>query len=334
MRVTAEMLLKLANDHVKQRVREDGDIIAAYLQGSVLEDEPVIGGAADIDLFLVHFSNIEEQREIIRITDDIHLDIAHASRQEYRNTKALRVHPWRGPVINGSKILFDPQHFMDFTQASVRGQFDRPDNVMLRARQQSDHARQIWLGFMDFTGDPGVGELALYLRAVDHAANAIASLNGPPLTERRFLLRFPGRTSVAGRPGLSAGLLGLIGAPNITSEQLKTWLPEWRSAFTALSADKAPARLHPNRLNYYMRAIEFMLSGSQTYQAALWPMVRTWTSLAQLMPDRPEIVQAWSGACHKLGLLGPGFGERLEALDSYLDMVEETLDAWAVQAGA
>lgn len=334
MRITTEMLLKLANDHVAQRVRSDGDVVAAYLHGSLLGNDPVLGGTADIDLFFIHLGNIEEQREIIRITDDVHLDITRASRQGYRNTKALRIHTWQGPVIYGCKILYDPQHFMDFTQASVRGQFERPDNVLLRARQQAEHARQIWLGYQDVHAEPVVADVALYLRAVDHAANAIASLNGPPLTERRFLLNFPERARIAGRPGLAVGLLGLIGAPHITADQVRSWLPGWKTAYTALPVDQAPARLHPYRLNYYLRAIEYMLAGEQTSQAALWPLLRTWTSLIQLMPGRLELGEAWSNAFQQLGLLGAGFSERLEALDAYLDIVEETLDTWAVQTGA
>lgn len=334
MRITVEMLLKLANDHVAQRVRSDGDIVAAYLHGSLLEEEPVLGGTADIDLFFIHLRNMEDQREIIRITDDIHFDITHSSRQVYRNTKALRVNTWQGPVIYGCKILYDPQHFMDFTQASVRGQFDRSDNVLQRARQPAEHARQIWLGFQHTAEDPSVAELALYLHAVDHAAASIASLNGPPLTERRFLLRYPERASAAGRPGLAAGLLGLIGAPHVTAEQMRGWLPGWRAAYTALPVEQAPARLHPDRLLYYYRAMEALLQDGQNFHAALWPMLRTWTSLVQLMPDQPAVSEPWYTACQELELLGAGFGDRLEALDAYLDTVEETLDAWAVRSGA
>jgi hypothetical protein len=115
---------------------------------------------------------------------------------------------------------------------------------------------------------------------------------------------------------------------------VRSWLPGWKTAYTALPAEQAPARLHPHRLNYYLRAIEYMLAGEQTYQAALWPLLRTWTSLIQLMPGQVELGEAWSTALQELRLLGTGFSERLEALDAYLDTVEETLDTWAAEAGA
>jgi hypothetical protein len=37
---------------------------------------------------------------------------------------------------------------------------------------------------------------------------------------------------------------------------------------------------------------------------------------------------AWRDAFLQLGYLGAGFAERVEALDAYLDVVEETLDDW------
>jgi hypothetical protein len=334
MRITTDTLLKLANAHVASRVHEERDLLAVYLHGSLLGDEPVLGGAADIDLFFIHLQRMEEWREVVRITDDVHLDISHAGRDDYRQAKNLRVHSWLGPVIYGCKILYDPQHFMDFTQASVRGQFDRPENVLQRARQQAEHARQIWLGYQFEPVDPGPDDLARYLRAVDHAANAIASLSGVPLTERRFLLNFPERANAVGKPGLAPGLLGLIGAPRASDGLLLEWIAEWRKAFMSLPPEQAPVRLHPYRLNYYQRAFEAQIASPQVYQTALWPLLRTWTAAIQAMPENTPARQDWEKVGRHLGLLGEDFAERLDALDAYLDLVEETLETWAGKLGA
>jgi hypothetical protein len=175
--------------------------------------------------------------------------------------------------------------------------------------------------------DPGVAEWH-YTQPRRHRCQP-----GGPATERRFV-HFPERATAAGRPGLAAGLLGLIGAPHVTAEQMRGWLPDWRAAFTALPAERAPARLHPHRLLYYYRAIETLLHDSQNFHAALWPLLRTWTSLVQLMPDQKTVSDPWYNACQQLELFGPGFGERLEALDAYLDTVEDTLEAWAARSGA
>ena len=156
MRITRETLLKLARDTVTQRARADRGIVSAYLHGSLLEEEPLLGGTADIDLFIVHNDSSQVEREIVRITDEVILDITHHPRNVYRQTKELRLHPWLGPTIFGCKILYDPQHFMDFTQAGVRGQFNRADQVLGRARPQVEHARQMWMDFDTNPPAPGL----------------------------------------------------------------------------------------------------------------------------------------------------------------------------------
>ena len=109
-------------------------------------------GTADIDLFFIHNDSVSPEREIQRLTDEVHLDIAHHGRDDYTQARNLRQHPWLGYGIINCNIMYDPQHFMDFTQASVRGQFDQPENVLSRVQGQAEHARQIWLALHDRTG--------------------------------------------------------------------------------------------------------------------------------------------------------------------------------------
>lgn len=333
MRITTEMLTKLTRDFVSQRTLADRDILAVYLHGSMLLEEYLIGGTTDIDLFIVHNDNRPESREIVRITDEIHFDIAHHPRSLYRHARDLRLHPWLGPTINGCKILYDPQHFLDFAQASVRGQFMLPSNVLLRARPLVEKARQIWLAFASGPVDAGPKELEDYLRAVAHAANGIASLVGAPLTERRFLIDFRSRAARLSHSGLYAGLLGLLGAPHLDNQDFEPWRAAWRLAYTSLPPDRTPDRLHTHRLPYYERAFA-ALSAESKFQDALWPLLRTWTESIRLLPEEAPHRPAWRQAGEKLGLLGPGFQERITALDAYLDLIEETLDAWAAANGA
>ncbi len=328
MRITRETLLKNAHDAITQRTRADRGIVSVYLTGSLLGDDYLLGGATDIDLVFVHIDRPEGEREIVRLTDEIHLDIAHHAQRDYRQARSLRLHPWMGPTLNTCKPLYDPQHFLDFIQASVRGQFDRADNVLARSRQQAEHARQIWSAYADSMPAPGPQAVADYLRAVDHAANAIASLSGPPLTERRYLLNFPARAEAAGHSGLYAGLLGLLGAPHTEIETLRLWLPLWQAAFEALPSSPALLILAPARHAYYQQAFEALLNGSQP-RAVLWPLLRTWTLAVRHLPEEGPQRQAWVDACEHLGLQGPAFAERIQALDAFLDMVEETLEEWA-----
>jgi len=333
MRITREVLLKLARDTVSRRVSEERDLLAIYLCGSLLEEEFLLGGATDIDLVFVHADKVASPREISRLVDEVHLDIAHHEDREYRQTRRLRVHPWLGPALNGCTVMYDPQHFMDFTQASVRGQFDRPDYVLQRSRKQMEKARQIWFSYQSETAEMGPQAVTGYLRAVAHAANTVASLSGPPLTERRFLLNFPARAEAVGRPGLHAGLLGLLGAPNVDPQLLGSWIPLWDEAYQAISPQLAPPRLHPDRRLYYLDAFEALVNGLQP-EEVLFPMLRTWTMAVGLLPADSPSRTAWRQATVRLGIGGGAFHERVAALDAYLDLIEETLEVWARQNGA
>lgn len=332
MRINQNMLLKIANDTVSKYVDTDRTLMAVYLQGSLLGDTPLIGNTADIDLFFIHSQEVSLEREIIRISDEVHLDISHHTHVMYRQPRELRVHPWMGPAIYGCKIMFDPQHFVDFVQASVRGQFYSVGNVLSRVRRQVGHARQIWESFYDHPHPPEPQDASLYLHALEHAANAVAGLHGQILTERRFLLDLPSRVEAVGKPGLYAGFLGLLGASMVDASTIREWLPDWQKAFHALPASSAPVRLHPHRWYYYSRAVEAILSSS-TPQDALWPFWRTWTHAVCALPVDTPHRSAWQKAGEQLGLFGVAFTDKIGGLDAYLDMVEELIDTWARENG-
>ena len=330
MRISIETLMKLANDQVTQRAKKEPDVTAVYLYGSLLGDDPLVGSTGDIDLVFIHGQSMPERREIVRITDDIHLDITHAGRDLYRQTRELRLNPWIGPVVNSCKILYDPQHIMDFVQASVRGQFDRADNVMQRAKKQHDHARQIWFDLHADSAKPDLEQVQKYLRSVDHAANAIAALSGSPLAERRFLQRFVERANLVGQPSLVGKLLGLIGGPQSSPEVLRALLPAWQHDYQSLT--NPPERISSHRFNYYYKAFETFLAPDQPYQAVLWPLLRTWTAAAEDLPDTDR--QPWENALVQLGLAGEGYAVCIGELDLFLDQVEETLETWSKKMGA
>ncbi len=332
MRITHETLLKIANDTVARQARASRQLLAAYLCGSLLGGDYLLGGATDIDLVFIYTEAPAHEREIVRLTDEVHLDIAHHGQRDYREPRRLRVHPWLGPALNTCRVLYDPQHFMDFIQASVRGQFDRPDYVFERARKQAEQARNLWLELRGLRGELLPDQLKLYLHSVEYAANSIACLSGPPLTERRFLLTFPERAEAAGRAGLSAGLLGLIGAPRLTGDDLSEWLIPWQATYRSLPSEQTPARLHADRLTYYLSAFRALIDSDQPI-AALWPLLRTWTQAVSLLPSDSAHRRAWWASLDAIGLSGEGFAERLQALDVYLDMVDETLESWARENG-
>ncbi len=334
MRITHETLMKVAQEHIAQRVRSDRGLLAAYLSGSMNEAEYLIGGTTDIDLFLVHSDTVGAAREIVPLTEDIHLDIAHHFQRDYRQTRQLRVHPWLGPTVKNCKILYDPQHFLDFIQASVRGQYDRSDHVMERVRSQLTTSRQIWTSLQTSPSTNQPDDLMSYLKALANAGNSVAGLSGPPLTERRFLTRFNEYARAVNRPGLYPGLLGLLGAPQVDVQTLKSWLPGVSAAYAAVPDANRPPRLHPARCRYYLRALEAFLDSNQPL-AALWPLLRTWTLAASLLPAEFRPPSNLGSCRHSPGVIRRGIsGTRLAGLDAYLDMIDETLEEWGRQSGA
>jgi hypothetical protein len=332
MPITRETLLRLARDTVARQVRRDRSIMGAYLCGSVLEDEFLLGGVTDIDLVFLHVGIPDSVREIKSLSEDVHLDIAHHSQREYRQPRQLRMDPWLGPTLAACTVLYDSGHFLDFTIASVRGQFDRSDRVVGRAQCRLEEARRIAKDYLTVSAPVAPADVLAYLGAIERAANAVAGLSGPPLTERRLLLRFQERAQAIGRPGLYAGLMGLIGAPNLVDDTLITWLPAWQAAYCAISPDAAPPAMHPARWPYYSRPVEILLEDAVA-PASLWIMLLNWTRAVSLLP--PEAVECvvWREVVSVLGLHDEAFPERIQALDAYLNLIEETIESWADDRG-
>jgi hypothetical protein len=334
LRFTPQILLKIARDTVEKRKRTEWDLLTAYLTGSLLDPNPLLGGTADIDLVFVHNNEPQVQREVVPVSQDVHLDIVHYPRTEFHAGRKLRTHPYFGPEIYRCQILYDPQHFMDFIQAGVRGQFSRPDYVYERAQTLVGSARAHWRNLAARDVDFGPLDLGEYLDAVECAANSFASLSGPPLPVRRLLADLPARAEAISRPGLIQGILGLLGGADADAMEMNTWLPDWRSALRAAGAQEScPMDLLPPRRAYYRLAIEYYLSGESPF-SGLWPLARTWTQAAACLPEKSKHRRLWSAAMARLGLSAKDAESRLTALDAFIDTLEDVLETWARKHGA
>jgi hypothetical protein len=335
MRVTRESLIKIARQTAQERAANDKDIVAVYLAGSLAsETEPMLGGTADIDLVMVHASEPVAGREIVKLTPDFHLDIAHRAKAEFKLPRELRGNPWLGWEIFAPVLIYEREKFFDFLQAAVRGgsEFEGPAMTLQRCRLLLSHGRQIWMDLSDVDENVTPRDVAQYLKSLFHAGNAVAELSGPPLYERRFLMEFPARASAAERPGMAAGMRGLLGlGSGFQPESMHGWLKDWEETFLACSmVPDVDARIHSGRVNYYKKAIEAILE-SDSPEAALWPLMQTWTLAAKMLPE--EKTGAWRAACQSLGLAGSIFAERVQGLDQYLDQVELLLDEVATANG-
>jgi hypothetical protein len=333
MRVTRETLLRIAKEKAQEYMYNDPNLITAYLTGSLLTEEPFFGGLTDIDLVFVHTQMPAVRREIVKLTGDYHLDITYRGRKEYHPPRKLRTDPWLGYEIYDPLLLQEREHFFEFTQAAVRAgfEFNDPAATLARCHTLLSHGRQIWMDFMEQEGEVRPVEVAKYLKSVHHAVNAVAELSGPPLSERRLMLLFPQRAEAIGRPGFAAGLVGLLGGSGLEVETMRSWLSDWQADFLA-AADKPEVdrRIQPVRLNYYLKGFEALLE-NEVPQAVLWPLVRTWTLAAAVLPESETT--RWRQACTQLGLVGEPFETRLEGLDHFLDEIEEVMEEIATANG-
>ena len=333
MRITRETLHSIARESAEKYARRNRDLACIYLTGSLLSDSPLLGGTTDIDLVFVHTSTPPFPREVVRLSDEVHLDIAHFSQTVFHQPRHLRVEPWIGAhLFNNAMPLFDTAHWFEFTQASAGAQFNQPENVVTRARKLAAEARQSWLDLENQPDNAAPARMLAYLSALENAANSITSITAAPLAERRFILQFPEHAVAIGRPGLSAGLLDLYTPESLAAQDLTNWFDDWIACLKAASqvADVPPG-LAPTRLLYYERAAAAL--NEENTPAALWLVLRTWTRAVSVLKSDSEHVQSWQNACIQLELDGPHFQQHLSLLDRYLDSVEETLDSWAQKYG-
>ncbi len=334
MRITHQILMKVARDAIEEMARRDHTLLAVYLSGSLnSEKDPALGGAADVDLVVIHQIPPETGREFRRLTDDYHLDITRLDRRTFDTPRQLRTHPWLGPAIYQFKIMHDPSHFLDFVQAGVRDRFNRPSNVLQRAFAFAQEARRAWVELSESDRPVDSQGVLSFLEAAASGLNAIASLSGRPIPERRLLQDYYHLADSLGAPELYRDLVALLGGADISLEDLRGWLPVWGETFTAAAPHAAPeSGIHPDRFSYYRLAFQAILE-TERPSDLLWTLLHSWCLAVLAIPQQPRLGTAWEQAFEALGLRGAAFAERLSALDAYLDTVEERLDAWGNARG-
>src|SRR5215211_8474742 len=249
MRVTRESLIRIAKETAQQRFFNERDIIAAYLTGSLVSDnDPLLGGTADIDIIFVHAEEPKQRREFVKLTPDFHLDISHRARGEFKRPRELRLDPWLGWEMYDPMLLFERDKFFEFVQAGLRAgfEFNAPAPALQRSRILLSHGRQIWRDLLQTGETITPQDISRYMKSLFHGVNAVAELSGPPLYERRLMLDFPSRAQTAQRPGMNAGLIGLIGASTLDPSQIGAWISDWKLAFEAATEHpNVDVRIHP-----------------------------------------------------------------------------------------
>ncbi len=334
MRITHDLLLNSAKDFTAKAVKADRSITAVYLTGSLLTETPLLGGATDIDLVFIHDHTPPVLREIQRFTDEITLDLYHHDHSLYDQPRQLRSDPILGPAINATRIiLHDTQHWFEYTQAIITAQFDRPDHHAERVRKLFAEARANWWKLQN-RETPSPKDLAVFLNSAELATNALASISGVPLTERRLILSLAERCLAVDSPQLALAFSALLGFSSFDFSTLEEWLIRWEKAYSAEdNPGRVPPANHPYRKHYYLNALKAYFEEGQL-ESCLWILFSTWTCLAAAIPSRLSAGKEYPAFIAALGFDKSTFRDKVSALDQYLDAIEERINSWSQEAGA
>ncbi len=330
MRITKDLLHKYAIETVKQRQRSEPDLHAVYLTGSVLSDNPMLGGTTDIDMVFVHKYQAPVQREVVPLTREVSLDIVHTVQDDYAKHRELRKDPNLGyPLTHYNINLYDTDHWLEFIQSCTNADFQRPDFVLTRVKFFFDQARENWLALNTKSFENHLAWLDFFLASLEAAANAVAGLTGAPLTTRRFMLTLQDRLERLGTPHLMEIFLQLLGFVNIQDEKILAWLTDFENDYdVVLTTGNLPIHLGASRRAYYVDAIRALAESGDPSQAA-WPLIRTWLDVHLAAGKSRTKRDAWDRCLDTLGLIQENHTEKTDTFDVYLDQIEIVLEAWA-----
>lgn len=333
LKIERATLLKLARDTAAQYLSANPNLVAAYLTGSVAAGEPLLGEATDIDLVFICQQAPAVTRDVVRLTDQVALDIQYRAQSEYAAPKSLRVHPWRGPEMCEPVFLLDPRHVFELAQASARGQFHRPDFVAARARAFVEWARNA-AHLINLPGAEPSAPLTLrdWTLAVLNAANAVISLTGFPAANRRLLFRLERAATTLQRPDLYADAVALCGGETFDQSAAAKWLPVWQAAY-ALTQTPAAELIHPARRTIYERGFEAQLQADRPTDM-LWILLATWVEMAPRLPAGDPLAEEFEQFLRRLRLSEDDRARRVPALRAYLNAVDDLVETWAEKNGA
>ena len=330
MRISRELLIDLARREAERRGAEN-EVLSGYLIGSVARGEPQFGDSLDIDLVLIHKSSPPAEREMMRLSQQVHLDIAHHGQELYLKPSDLRIHPWMGPSLCEPIFLYDPEHFLEWAQAGARGQYYRADHTHTRALAFLDRARQS-ASLLPVSSR----WVRTYFRAVLDAANAVACLTGFPVAGRRLSLQLNDAAQGLEFPELYGGFLQLLGSESLQDWSVPETLSAWARTFDEASDSSSDPLLSSCRRDYYLNAFQVLAEKGEA-KAMLWPMIITWEQALHALNQLENVEQPhpeWAQLLENLGLSAERRSARMDALERYLDRNEAFIEGWAERSGA
>lgn len=324
MRITTEKLLELARKETEGRP----GVVSGYVIGSAAGGGPIFGGTADVDLVLIHEHEPTVPREIVPLSDEVHLDITHHAKRLYQQPRELRVDPWLGPAMCEPVFIHDPTHFFEWAQASVRGQFHRPDNVLARGSAFLERARETMQGL-----ETERLWLHGWLRALLEATNAVASLGGFPASGRRVMQQLRSKLTAVDHPEIYGHFLRLLGAESFEDSAAEQWVASWTKAFESASKQSFDPELAGVRRDYHLGGYCSMIEDGSAVEI-LWPLLSTWDRAIHTLSVSGEHLLHWAQVLDTLGLSIDHASGRERELEDLMDQVEGVLEDRAERVGA
>lgn len=344
MLITKDLLIQLIKDYLNRLLRQNKEIVAAYLTGSMLQDDPLLGGSTDIDLVIVHKEDPAIEREIRRVKSNLSFDIIHHHQSRYTFHRRMRQDAWLGYALrNHDAIMYDTDHWLEYIQAGVDSQYDSPENTHARALKFSDEARRYWFELDDDDETPFSEWLNIFFKAVGSASNAIAALSGPGLTQRRFMLEFPARAEAVNQLPLVGDLARLIGNDHMSPESYQKWRPTWELFLDRCSeSSDCPPNLHKARKAYFLDCCDALIDSGRIH-GVLWPMFETWRQIDLCLGDQAfeddeegifsSATQRWHQFAGEMGFTPENKAEKAQQLGAYIEKINSVLEDWQREYG-
>lgn len=333
MVIERETLLKIARDTAKQYLAARRSLVSAYLIGSVAANEPLLGEATDVDLVFID-SDPPLPRTVVRLSDQIALDVQYRAKSDYAHPKDLRAHPWIGPEMAEPIFISDPTHFFELAQSSARGQFHRADYVAARARGFAAWAREeLHVGLLPGMAPTAPVTLGSLCRSLMYSANAVITLTGFPGAGRRLVMKLEAAAKKLKRADVYDTFLAVSGADIITAVEAKHFLADWSAAYLAGQAADDEL-IHPARHTIYERGFRAQLDADRVGDA-VWLMLYTWQECLRNLPNDSPSADAWVDWLNRLGIASPAeFTEKVDQARAYAELADAVVEAWAESNGA
>lgn len=330
MKYTKDHLLEAAEKFIQKKITRDPSVSAVFLIGSLRKVEHFVGKPMDVDLLILKDGPVDIDNELVRVNESYHLDVHYDDVSLYEDPKPLRGDGVRGWALWDADVLYQREHIFEFTQSTVRAQFDEPKYVVERMQYFCQRARNFWL---ERNEKPDEVEAEDYLEAVANAANALASINHEPLSIRSLLGDLLNVTASLDVTDINADFFKCF-SDDLSTNVIQENMTLWNELFIEGTKYPADAIITPLRLNYFKHAITAALESDKPV-SAFWPFLFTLSKMPIRFSENEALKEQYAELKKNFGFTAEGMANKMNALDLLLEdiegIIEQILEDYAVE---